>query len=160
MHNKCFTFFFCNAFISNNILFVSMSELFFSTDQSAIIILYKTECTTRVVFRLVNIFTCLAHNWTVKDKSKSTTPNEMLWDVIVSLLMNYLRSSLLLFSPWIHMFGDDDHAPWVSYQYRQFILSNNSITTIIFGIDICLVNQTYKELICPTIWITLPKRLC
>ena len=141
MHNKCFTFFFRNAFISNNILFVGMSEFIFSTDQSAIIIFYKTEYTIRVVFRLVNIFNCLAHNWTVKDKSKSTTPNETLLDIIVSQFMKYLRSSLLLFSPWIHMFGDDDHAPWISYQYRKFILSNNSITNIIFGIYICLVNQ-------------------
>ena len=74
MQNTCFTFSFLNAFIYNNILCACISEFIFSTDQSAIIIFYKTENTIRVVFRLVNIFNCLAHNWTVKYKSLSSFP--------------------------------------------------------------------------------------
>jgi hypothetical protein len=47
-----------------------MSMFIFSTDQSAMSLLFKTVFTPRAVVRLVNIVNCLAYDKVVKDKWK------------------------------------------------------------------------------------------
>jgi len=59
-------FIFCNTLVtSNNIPYRVMSGIIFSTNQSTTSL---PNHTTRTAFQLVNIFKCLAFDWTVKDE--------------------------------------------------------------------------------------------
>ena len=66
--------------LTTDILYGVRLVFIFSINQSTMI--FKTEYMPRAVFWLVNIFNCLAYDWTVKDGWKVTW-HDPYWDVVI-----------------------------------------------------------------------------